>query len=273
MEELEAIKARMQRQGLDEALNHLSLAEGALNRCEWEAANSQVRACLESLFEGVARIKLGCSKTRGAARKELELSGVLREPEARLVQSFFGVASGGGSHAGRSNEEEAQGRFLAGLGICMLGLALMPKLVRVEDALADDFEHPSPETLADAWDEGYNLSPGEPLETSMYFGTDAEFYTTCPSCQDEQALTECEVKREGDYTAYWCRNGCQKLVLVGPRQEPVDMNLETPHGRYVVRNVGELRVPAYDKATNQHLGTLTFFALRRALVKRLRDQT
>ncbi len=263
----------MERQGLDEALHHLSLAEGALNRREWEAANSQVRACLESLFEGVAHIRLGSDKTRGAARKELESSGVLREPEARLVQTFFGVASGEGSHAGRSSEEEARGRFFIGLGICRLGLALMPELVRLEDALADDFEHPCPETLEEAREEGDDLSPGEPRETWMYFGTDAEISTTCPSCQEEQALTECEVRREGSYTAYWCRNGCQKLVLVGPRQEPVDMNLEMPHGRYVVRNVGELRVPVYDKATNQKAATLTFFALRRALVKRLRGQT
>ncbi len=61
----------MRRQGLDEALHHLNLAEGALNRREWEAANSQVRACLESLFASVARIRLRGSKTRGQARKEL----------------------------------------------------------------------------------------------------------------------------------------------------------------------------------------------------------
>ncbi len=92
MKELAAVKSRMQRQGSGTALRHLDLAEGALGRREWEAANSQVRACLESLFDNIARVRLKSSKTAGAARKELEAAGVLREPEARFIQHFFRIA-------------------------------------------------------------------------------------------------------------------------------------------------------------------------------------
>jgi hypothetical protein len=52
---------------------------------------------------------------------------VLPNYEARLVQTFMDVAGGAGSHAGRSNEDETRGRFLAGLGICYIGLSLIPR--------------------------------------------------------------------------------------------------------------------------------------------------
>lgn len=244
----------MRRQGLGEALNHLNLAEGALGRGEWEAANSQIRACLESLFENVARIRLGSSKTRGQARKELESSSVLREPIARLIQSFFGVASGEGSHAGTSNEDEARGRFLTGLGICLLGLALMPELVRVEDALAEDLEQIR------------EMSGGH--EGWMRYGLDAEIRTSCPSCGDKQTLSECEVKREGNDTVYWCRSGCQKIVVVGPQVESLLREGETPWGERVIRNIAEMHIPIYDRGTGRRTHTFHARALRNALVKR-----
>jgi hypothetical protein len=61
------------------------------------------------------------------ARKELEERQVLPKYEARLAQTFMNVAGGAGSHVGRSNEDEARGRFLAGLGICYIGLSLIPR--------------------------------------------------------------------------------------------------------------------------------------------------
>jgi hypothetical protein len=124
-EELATIKARLQQHGLDAALNHLNQAESAFNRREWEAANSQIRSCLEAVFDGVVDTSLQSTKTGGAARKELEDKGMLPKYEARLVQHFMDVAGGAGSHAGRSNEDEARGRFLAGLGICYIGLSLI----------------------------------------------------------------------------------------------------------------------------------------------------
>ena len=126
-EELASIKARLQQQGFGTALNHLNQAESAFNRREWESANAQIRSCLEAVFDGVAGARLHTTETGGAARKKLAEKGLLPKYEARLVQHFMDVAGGAGSHAGRSNEDEARGRFLAGLGICYIGLSLMPR--------------------------------------------------------------------------------------------------------------------------------------------------
>lgn len=126
-EELTTIKARLQQQDFDTALNHLNQAESAFNRREWESANAQIRSCLEAVFNKVAAVRLQSTKTGGAARKELEEKGMLPKYEARLVQHFIEVAGGAGSHAGRSNEDEARGRFLAGLGICYIGLSLISR--------------------------------------------------------------------------------------------------------------------------------------------------
>jgi hypothetical protein len=125
-EELWAIKQRLQQHGMHIALNHLNQAESTFDRGEWEAANGQIRACLESVFDTLVSTRLQSTKTGGAARKELEEQGVLKKYEARLVQHFIDVAGGAGSHAGVSNEDEARGRFLAGLGICYIGISLMP---------------------------------------------------------------------------------------------------------------------------------------------------
>lgn len=116
----EEIASRLKRQGLDEALNHLTQAKSAFERSEWESANSQIRSFLESLFNSVAVIRLKTSKKGGTARKELEDSGLLRQREARLVQDFIVVAGGSGARAGVSNADEAKGRFLAGLGIAYI---------------------------------------------------------------------------------------------------------------------------------------------------------
>ncbi len=128
-EELWAIKARLQRQGLDIALNHLNQAESTFSRREWEAANGQIRSCLEALFNRVAEVRLQSKKTGGLARKELENKGILPEREARLVQTFMDVAGEAGSHAGMSSEDEARGRFLAGLGVCYIGLSQIPEAI------------------------------------------------------------------------------------------------------------------------------------------------
>jgi hypothetical protein len=124
-EELWAIKHRLQQRQFDTALNHLNQAESAFDRREWESANAQIRSCLEEVFDRVAEIKLGTNKTGELARKELQEKGFLSKHEADLVKAFMAVAGGAGSHPGMSSEDEARGRFLAGLGICYIGLSLL----------------------------------------------------------------------------------------------------------------------------------------------------
>lgn len=263
-EKLAKIKTRFRQQGLDTALNHLNRAENALSRQEWESANSQVRACLEALFDEIARIKLSSSKIGGPARKELEASGVLREPEARLVQTFFNVAGSAGSHAGTSNDDEAQGRFLIGVGICLLGLDIIPELTRVEDALADELVHPSDP-------EAYESGEYDPSQVQRQAGKDGTISTSCPSCGHKQLLNECSIRREGRETVYWCRNDCQKLIVVEPLPKGAQQlpgNRGLIWGRYVIRNVSELYIPFYSTNTEEEDSTLRLFALRQALVSR-----
>ena len=140
----------------------------------------------------------------------------------------------------------------------MLGLALIPELVRVEDALARELEQ---------LDE--SEEQGEGHEVQIRFGTDAEIRISCPSCGRKQVLSECEMKREGDDTVYWCRNGCQKLIVIGPQADgPLLFNWESPWGEYVIRNVAEMHVPVYNKDTGEHVLMFRARALRYALVQR-----
>ena len=110
-DEFDVLKGRLREQNMTVALRHLELATIAFERREWESSNAQLRSFLEALFNEVASLRLDSTKRGGAARKALEDAGLLREKEARLVQAFMAVAGGEGSHAGVSNEDEAQGRF------------------------------------------------------------------------------------------------------------------------------------------------------------------
>lgn len=228
MSDIAEIKKRMERQGLETALNHLTQAESALQRREWESANAQIRSCLEAVFNKVAEIRLKSSRTGGDARKQLQTKGVLREREAKLVQQFFSVAHGAGSHAGASNEDEARGRFFVGLGICYLGLALIPELTRVEDVLATAMSSKSRPT------------------------TDALIRTACPTCGLEQALDEAEVKRSGGDTVYVCRNGCQRIARVtafdldeAKARPPNAPGTGYRVGDFVIRNAKDLHVSIF----------------------------
>lgn len=225
-EELTRISQRFDRQGLTTALTHLRNAESALQRGEWESANSQVRACLEAAFDEVARVRLKSTKTGGAARKLLESAGILGPREARLVQHFIDVAGGKGAHAGTSTEDEARGRFLAGLGICYIALAAIPEVVRVEHVLQKQL----------------TTRPGTHLPT------DRDIRTSCPSCGEEQTLGEAELRRNGTDTLYTCKNGCQVIVVVGlPGSSPWP-GRGYRLGNHVIRNARDLYLPVIGSA-------------------------
>ena len=217
----QSLVERLNRQGLDEAARHFLQAKSALDRSDWESANAQVRAALESLFNAVANLRLNSAKTGGAARQELENAGLLQAREARLVQEFMAVAGGAGSHAGVSNADESTGRLLAGIGIAYMGLALIPELVRVEDILIGQLKAPAGARLP----------------------TDKEVYTTCPTCGHKQTLSQAHVSRQGKETVYTCMNGCQTIVVVG---EPGDVSWEGRGyrlGDHVIGNAQDMYLP------------------------------
>ena len=228
IEHFESLLARLNRQGFQEAARHFEQSRSALDRSEWESANSQVRAALESLFNGIAALRLGSKKTGGEARAALEAAGLLRDREVRLVQEFIAVAGGAGSHAGVSNADESLGRFLAGLGVAYLGLGLVPEPVRVEDVLVGQLTAPVGARLP----------------------TDQEAHTSCPTCGTRQTLSQASLSRKGNETIYTCVNGCQPIVVVG---EPGDTPWEGRGyrvGPHVIRNAQDLVLPIIGTGNN-----------------------
>jgi len=218
---------QLTRQGLNETINHFTQAKSAFDHSQWEAANSQVRAALESLFNAIAVIRLGSNKKGGEARKQLEDASILRKRESRLVQDFIDVAGGAGAHAGVSNKDESKGRLLAGFGVAYIGLALIPELTRVEDVVISKLNVPNGARLP----------------------TDAEMYTSCPTCGQEQTLQEAELSRKGEETIYTCKNGCQPIVIVGkPGTKPWE-GRGYRLGDYVIRNAQDIFLPIIGKGT------------------------
>ncbi len=216
-----SLKTKLLQAGLTEAENHFSQAKSAIERSEWEAANSQVRATLESLFNSVAAICLKTQKRGGVAREELERAGILRFREARLIQEFMAYAGGSGSHAGTSSEDEAMGQWLIGAGIANQSLRFLPSLVKVEDALKA------------------NLPPGSNDRTA----SDNELKTKCPTCGTMQFLSEATISKKGSETIYTCINGCQAIVIGGDKENHLKRGRGYQSENYFIRNAEDLFFP------------------------------
>jgi hypothetical protein len=221
VDQVERIGVLLRRHGLNTASRHFEAAERAFADKEWESANAQVRSYLEAIFESVAAIRLGTVLTAGNARRRLEDQGVVAEKEAAVVKAVLSLAHERGSHAGLSDPEDAAARRLLGLAVAMIGLSLIPDLITVEEVLATQLTAP----------EGTRLP------------TDAEVTTTCPTCNTNQALSEAAASRSGDETVYTCKNGCQRIVLVGQPGEEAWDGRGYRLGPHVIRNAADLLLP------------------------------
>jgi len=212
MTDLTYIKQRLSQQDCMLASNHLDQAVSALERGESESASAQMRSAVEAMFDHVAVMRLRSGRRGGAARKLLEEKGFLTSKQARCVQAYMDYAGDGGSHAGRSSVDEAQVRYLIGLGVIMLGLCLLPDLVRVEDVLSSMDSCPK----------------------------DGQFTTSCRTCGTSQKLNECGIHRDGADTVYACRNGCQTLIVVSAPGVSPWPGRGFRFGNYVIRNASDL---------------------------------
>jgi hypothetical protein len=94
---------------LSVARRHYEQATRAFERDDWEAANAQFRSACDATFDALAHTKR-CpkNKTGGVARKWLEEKGLLAKDEAELTKAFMGFAGRAGSHAGISDQVDAQ---------------------------------------------------------------------------------------------------------------------------------------------------------------------
>jgi hypothetical protein len=97
------------RSELKVARRHYEQATRAFDRGDWEAANAQFRSACDATFDTLAQSK-GCphGKKGGAARKWLEDKNLLAKDEADLVRAFMTFAGRDGSHAGISDQVDAQ---------------------------------------------------------------------------------------------------------------------------------------------------------------------
>lgn len=114
------LEMRLRNLGFTASQRHLEQAIDNAARGNWEAANSQVRAFLESLCEAIAeRIHRGpgAPPTRGLARQYLEGSGFLTPEEAEFLKAFFKVLHTAGGHAGASTEDDCHRRRLMALSL------------------------------------------------------------------------------------------------------------------------------------------------------------
>jgi hypothetical protein len=212
------IRSSLRRHGLTTAERHFEQVESAIALGSWEAANSQIRAFLEALYDAVATIRLKTSLKGGSARKCLAEGGLFSKREDRFLQAFMDWAGEKGAHAGLSSPAETASRRLIALAIAARGLALLPDLVRVEDVLAATLTPP----------------PGTQLPR------DREAETICPTCRATQNLEEADARRDGDETVYYCKNGCQPIVVVGLPGDSVWPGRGFRLGPHVIRNAADL---------------------------------
>lgn len=212
MIDLSEIKRRLRRHDCGVAENHLDQATSALGRQEFESANAQMRSALEGLFDRVAEIRLKTAKRGGAARKDLETKGLLSDKQSKLIQAFMDYAGAAGSHAGTSGSDDTHGRYLAGIGLVLIGLSLLPELTTVAQVFA-----------------ALNPAPA-----------DNQLTTSCRTCGTDQNLTECELRRDGLDTVYVCRNGCQILVVVSAPGDSPWPGRGYRLGDHVIRNASDL---------------------------------
>ncbi|MHB1681259.1 MAG: hypothetical protein ACYCYO_00325 [Bacilli bacterium] len=188
----------------------------------WESANAQVRSFLESLFNDLCRILLNKNATGGDARKALATAGFLNDEQANFLFSFMKLAHTNGAHPGISNEIESQSRWYACLSIALIGVYLLPHVVRVSDV----------------------LKRAGIVVPNVSEITDGILSSECPTCEEEQFLTSCTIHEKNGETHYMCKNGCQDIVVVG---KPLNERVEGKGYRlkdYVMRNAHDILIHA-----------------------------
>ncbi len=114
------LERRLKGLGFQTSSKHLEQALDNVSRRNWEAANGQIRAFLESICDEIVKRtanSVGTPPTGGEARKYLESSGFLTQTEGQLLQSFFKLLHTLGSHPGTSSEDDCHRRLLMAVAL------------------------------------------------------------------------------------------------------------------------------------------------------------
>ena len=104
--------------GWETAATHYRQAAAGISAEHWESANGQLRSFLESFLPQAAAKMLGTPipKNPLAGLQNLMDRGLLLEGEFDFARGLWKLCNKRGSHAGRSDPEEARFRFLAATG-------------------------------------------------------------------------------------------------------------------------------------------------------------
>jgi hypothetical protein len=114
-EERSVLEENLRARGWGDAAAHYRQCADGVSARNWESANGQGRSFLEDLIPRVASEMSG-KKAPGepqAALQFLQDKRLLPEGEFNFARGLWEMCNSRGSHAGRSDEEEARFRFLA----------------------------------------------------------------------------------------------------------------------------------------------------------------
>ena len=114
------LESRLNAAGFKVDHNHLIQSVNNAASGNWEAANGQLRSFLEGLCDDIAgRLydEDGEAPTSGRARQFLKSVGFLTHEESDLLESFFKVLHGEGSHPGKSSEADCHRRRLMAVAL------------------------------------------------------------------------------------------------------------------------------------------------------------
>lgn len=218
---IDLLKEVFMKYKMEETERHLNQAVNSYEKNNYEAANGQLRASLESFFNYLAKMLLNSQKTGGQARQQLHKYNYITANESELLKYFFKLAGENGAHAGKSDEFQSLSNIHIGLGIMMR----MIRLFSIEVTVSKAYE------LA-----GINLNG--------YYFKEKDFVTECPTCLEEQFINECKVYITDGDTIYECKNGCQQIIIVAKFVEGTEA-MESRGARlkdYVIRNAKDMIV-------------------------------
>jgi hypothetical protein len=230
MEEIDLILNTLEKHNMTETKRHFTSVLDAIKNESWEAANSQMRSFIESLFNFLAKTLLDTDKTGGDARKKLEEKGYIKQRYAEYLKSFTSWVGEDGSHAGTSDKITTTGKWFGTLSVALIGISLIPDLIRVEDIL-----------------QKLDYMPGKRPPR------DSEILITCPTCKTQQTLGQAHLTRSSDEFVYKCVNGCQAILIIGKPGDALWEGRGYGLQNYVIRPASDLLVPIIDiELSKQH---------------------
>jgi hypothetical protein len=98
------------------------------------------------------------------------------------------------------------------------------------------------------------LWAGLTVPGNLRLPSDTQIRTTCPTCNEEQTLSEADVL-VGDETVYTCKNGCQAILVIGPPGDRPWLGRGYRMGDWSFRNPADCLISLIDQDGRPAAGT------------------